>query len=49
MATAAYTSSVVPRATTTARGMVRLGSVTSSPSVAIRAYPAKPKKMSAAA
>ncbi|SHY13724.1 Uncharacterised protein [Mycobacteroides abscessus subsp. abscessus] len=42
-ATTAYTTSAIPRAIGMARGMVRAGSRTSSPSVAMRAYPAKAK------
>lgn len=47
-ATAAYTIKVIARAVGIARGMVRCGARTSSPSVAIRAYPAKAKNNSPA-
>ena len=45
----AYTVSVMPKASGMALGMVRAGSRTSSPRVAMRAYPAKAKNNSPAA
>ncbi len=48
-ATTAYSAVAPVRARRTARGMVRAGSRTSSPRVAIRAYPAKAKNSSPAA
>ena len=46
--TSAYTTMTIEIATTTARGIVRAGSRTSSPSVAMRAYPANAKKQNPA-
>jgi hypothetical protein len=48
-ATTAYTTRVMPSAIGMARGIVRAGSRTSSPSVAILAYPANAKNNNPAA
>src|SRR5690606_33634025 len=47
--TSVYTTTVIAKAIGTARGMVRAGSRTSSPRVAIRAYPANAKNSNPAA
>src|SRR5512132_556278 len=48
-ATSAYTASAMASASGMARGIVRVGATTSSPSVAIRAYPANAKNRKPAA